>query len=105
MNTTLILIGFSLAVLMGAGLASLFRTVKPEWSARRIQFIAASILPAITLVMTLFGMLFIWATDHGEGERMADLAVAGLMTIGGGFVVIALLGGLLGATLSGRRRG
>ena len=50
-------------------------------------------------------MLFISATDHGQGEQMADLAVAALTTIGGGFVVIALIGGLLGATLSGRRRG
>ena len=55
---------------------------------------------------TLFGILFIWATDHGEGERMADLAVAALMTIGGGFVRSSRCSaGSLGATLSGRRRG
>ncbi len=105
MNTTLILIGFSLAVLMGAGLTSLLRTVKPEWSVRRRRLTAASVLPAITIVATLLGMLFISTADHGQGEQMEDLALAAVATIGGGFVVIALLGGLLGATLSGRSRG
>ena len=105
MNTTLLLIGFSLAVLMGAGLASLLRTVKPDWSIRRRQLTAASILPMITLVATLLGIILIAATDHGEAESMEGLAIAAVATIGGGFVVIALIGGLLGATLSGRRHG
>jgi L-lactate permease len=105
MNTTLLLIGFSLAVLMGAGLASLLRTVKPDWSIRRRQLTAASVLPAITAAATLLGIVFIATTDHGESERMEDLAIAAVATIGGTFVVIALVGGLLGAMLSGRRHG
>jgi hypothetical protein len=104
-NITLILIGFSLAVLMGAGLASLFRRVKPEWSIRRRQLTAASVLPAVTLVATLLGIVLISLTDHGEAESMESLAIAAVATVGGGFVVIALIGGLIGATLSGRRHG
>ena len=103
MNTTLLLIGFSLAVLMGAGLASLFRTVKPEWSIRRRQLTAASVLPAITAAATLLGILFIRTADHGQSESMEDLAVAAVATIGATLVLIALAGGLLGAALSGRR--
>lgn len=105
MNMTLFLIGFSLAVLMGAGLASLFATVKPEWSDRRRRLTAASVLPAITAVATLLGIILVSATDHGQAESMEDLAIAAVATIGGGFVVIGLVGGFLGATLSGRRRG
>ena len=105
MNMTLLLVGFSLAVLMGAGLASLFATLKPEWSDRRRLLMAATVLPAITAVATLLGILLISATDHGQRESMEDLAVAAVARIGGGFVAIALVGGLLGAALSGRRRG
>jgi len=104
MTWTLVLLGFGLAVLMGAGMASLFRTVRPEWSARRKQLTAASILPGITAVATLLGILFIATAEHGESERMEDLAMAAMATIGGGFTLLALVGGLIGAVLAGLRR-
>ena len=103
MNWTLVLVGFSLAVLMGAALVSLFVTIRPEWSARRRRVTAASILPAITLLATLLGVLFIATARHGESERMEDLAIAALATFGGGFTLLALIGGLIGATLASRR--
>ncbi|HKP35140.1 MAG TPA: hypothetical protein VJT70_10230 [Sphingomicrobium sp.] len=103
MNWTLVLVGFSLAVLMGAALVSLLVTIRPEWSARRRRVTAASILPAITLLATLLGVLFIATARHGESERMEDLAIAALATFGGGFTLLALIGGLIGATLSSRR--
>ena len=102
-NWTLPLIGFSLAVLMGAAVLSLLVTIRPEWSARRKRFTAASILPAITLVATLLGILFVASAKHGQSERMEDLAIAALATIGGGFTLLALVGGLIGATLASLR--
>jgi L-lactate permease len=104
-NWTLPLIGFSLAVLMGAAVVSLLVTIRPEWSARRRRFTAASILPAVTLVATLLGILFVATAKHGQSERMEDLAIAALATIGGGFTLLALAGGLIGAMLAGRRHG
>jgi hypothetical protein len=104
MTSTFVLLGFALAVLMGAGLMSLFTTVKPEWSIRRRQVTAALVLPAITALATLLGTLFIATGEHGESEHMVDLAIAAIATIGGGFVVLALAGGLIGAFLAGRGR-
>ncbi|MGH7125765.1 MAG: hypothetical protein ACREFI_15425 [Stellaceae bacterium] len=105
MNMSLLLIGFSLAVLMGAGLAALLATVKPEWSVRRRQLTAASALPVITAVATLLGILSIWNFERGRSESVEGLAIAAVATIGAEFIAIALVGGLLGAILSGRRRG
>ena len=103
MNWTFPLIGFSLAVLMGAAVLSLLVAIRPEWSARRKRLTAASILPAITLVATLLGILFVATAKHGESQRMEDLAIAALATIGGGFTLLALVGGLVGARLASLR--
>jgi O-antigen/teichoic acid export membrane protein len=104
MNSTLILLGFGLAVLMGAGIVSLLATIRPEWSPRRRQLTAASVLPIVSAVATLLGIVFISTAEHGQGERMEQLAIAALATIGGGFTLLALVGGLTGAFLAGRRR-
>lgn len=106
MNWTIVGIGFALAVLMGAGLMSLLATIKPQWSIRRRQLVAASILPAITAAMTLLGIVIVWTSNQTQNERMVDLAIKAMATIGGGFTLLALVGGFIGATVagSGRRR-
>jgi anti-anti-sigma regulatory factor len=104
MNLTFVLIGFALAVFMGSALVSLLLTIRPEWTARRRRLIAASVLPATTAIATLLGILFIATARHGESEHMEDLAIAALATIGGGFTLVAWIGGLVGATLTSRRR-
>jgi hypothetical protein len=104
MNTTFILFGFATAVLMGAALVSLLTTVKPEWSMRRRQLIAASILPAITVIAALLGILAVAMSEHGQSERMERLAIAAIATIGGGLALLAFVGGLVGALLAGRKR-
>ena len=43
------------------------------------------------------------SAKHGQSERMEDLAIAALATIGGGFTLLALVGGLIGATLASLR--
>jgi hypothetical protein len=105
MNWTFILIGFALAVFMGSAVVSLLRTIRPEWSARRRRLTAASVLPAITLVATLLVILLVATGNHGESEHMEDLAIAALVTIGGGLTLLAWIGGLVGATLTGWRHG
>lgn len=104
MNWSFWLIGFALAVFMGSALVSLLMTIRPEWTARRRRLTAASILPAITAVATLLGILVIKTGNHGESEQMEDLAIAALATIGGGFTLLAWIGALVGATLTSRRR-
>ena len=105
MTWSFLLIGFALAVFMGAALVSLLATIRPQWTARRRQLTAASILPAVTAAATLLGIWFIATAEHGGSERMEDLAIAAMATIGGGFTLLALFGGLIGAMLAGRRRG
>ncbi|MFL6736812.1 MAG: hypothetical protein ACJ8F4_07110 [Sphingomonas sp.] len=105
MSSTLILLGFALAVLMGAGIVSLLATIRPEWSVRRRLLTAASVLPIVTAAATLLGILFISASEHGQTERMEGLAIAAVVTVGGGFTLLALAGGLIGALLGGRKRG
>jgi hypothetical protein len=104
MTWSFLLIGFALAVFMGAALVSLLATLKPQWTTRRRQLTAASILPAVTAVATLLGIWFISSAEHGQGQTMEDLAISALATIGGGFTALALVGGLVGAGLAGRRR-
>jgi hypothetical protein len=105
MNWTLVLIGFALAVFMGSALVSLFATIRPAWSPRRKRLTAASVLPAITAVATLLGILFIATAGRTQDKQMVDLAISALGTVGGGFTLLAWLGGLVGATLTSRRRG
>ena len=105
MNWTLVLIGFALAVFMGSALVSLFATVRPEWSTRRKRLTAAAVLPAITAIATLLGIFFIATAGGTRDQHMLDLAISAIATIGGGFTLLAWIGGLLGATLTSRRRG
>ena len=105
MDWTLVLIGFALAVFMGSALVSLLATIRPQWSARRKRLTAASILPAITAVATVLGILLVKAAAHDHNADMVDLAISALVTIGGGFTLLAWIGGLVGATLTSRRRG
>lgn len=97
------MMGFALSVLMGAGLVALLAAVRPEWSARKRQYSAALVLPVITIVATLLGLLFIVAGNHDSTDQMKDLAISALIAIGGGFTFLSFAGGLVGATLAGRR--
>ena len=97
------MIGFALAVLMGAGMVALLAGLRPEWSRRKRAFIAASVLPAITAVGTILVLIFILAGNYDATGQMRDLATAALLTLGGGFVALAFVGGLIGATLGSWR--
>jgi len=105
MNWTLVMIGFALAVMMGAGLAALLAGIRPQWSARKRGLIAASVLPVITMLATILALLFILAGNYDATGQMRDLATAALLTLGGGFTLLAFFGSLIGALLAGRRHG
>jgi hypothetical protein len=90
---------------MGAGIVSLLATVRPDWNARRRQLIAASVLPIVTFVAALLGILLITIAEQGQGGRIEELAIFEVVKVGGGFTLLALVGGLMGAFLAGRRRG
>ena len=104
MNWTILLIGFSLAVLMGAGLAALLAQMRPDWSARRRGLVAASVLPGVTLVVTLLGLLWMWSLDDPGGGNMRHLAAGLIATVGLGFTLLGFFGGLIGALLAQHRR-
>lgn len=99
----MILIGFSLAVLMGAGLSSLLVQLRPAWSARRRGIAAASFLPAVTLLATLVGLLWVWNLQEPSGSNVRDLALKAVATVGVGFASLAFIAGLVGAVLAQRR--
>jgi hypothetical protein len=103
-NWTFVFLGFAMAVFMGSALVSLLMTIRPEWSVRRRRLTAASILPAITAVATLLVVLFVASANHGQSAQTEDLAIRALLTLGGGFTLLAWIGGLVGATLTSRRR-
>ena len=102
-NWTLLLIGFSIAVLMGAGAAALLTQLRPDWSAARRLLTAASALPAITLGAMLIGLLIVGVgPDPGGGVKGTALTIVAM--VGGGFALLALVGGLVGASLALRKR-
>ena len=104
MNWTMVLIGFSLAVLMGAGVAALLAQMRPQWNPRRRGLVAASVLPTVTLLATLLGLAWIWSLEDPGGGNMRDLAASLIATVGLGATLLAFLGGLLGASLAQHRR-
>jgi len=103
-NWTLILIGFSLAVLMGAGVAALLAQMRPEWTQRKRGLVAASFLPGVTLVATMLALIWIWSLDDPGGGNMRDVAASMIATVGLGFSLLGFFGGLLGALLAQHRR-
>ena len=105
MNWTFVLLAFALAVLMGAAFTTLLAQLRPEWSPKRRMVIGASALPLITVIATMLGIGFVTGSSHDAGETMEDLAVRAILTIGGGFALLAFLGGLVGGAFAQRRRG
>ncbi|HEX2802981.1 MAG TPA: hypothetical protein VHN55_03220 [Sphingomicrobium sp.] len=103
MNWTVLVIAFCLAVLAGAISATTLARMRPDWSNRRRLVVASAVLPGVTLLASGVLAAIILLSDAGEGEDMRDLAAASVVTFGGAFALLALLGGLIGAGL--RQRG
>lgn len=102
MNTTFILIAFSLAVLMGASFAALLAQIRRGWTTRKRLLVAASVLPLITIAAVALGTAFILAEADTANDDMRDLAVAAILRLGGFFAILAFAGSLAGAALAQR---
>ena len=104
MNWSLLFIAFALAVIMGMAFAALLAQLRPQWSARRRMFVAASWLPGIVILLTLIGLAVILLSGPGAGENMKDLALAATASMGAFFAFLGFIGGLVGASLARRKR-
>jgi len=104
MNWTMVMIGFALAVLMGAGLRALLTTIRPEWPRKKRVLIAAAVLPGITLIAMLLVLFLLFVTRPTGDAGMHDLAIRVVLTIGGLFTGTAFVGSLAGAWLSQLRQ-
>ena len=103
MNMSMILFGFCLAVVTGAVAATTLARMKPHWSEKRRLTVASAILPTVTLIAALLGIVLVFASGATTGEGMRDLAAVAIATTGVIFAVIAVVGGFIGAAL--RQRG
>lgn len=101
----MLLIGFLLAGVMGAGLGALLASLRPQWPDGRRMLLAASFLPLVTVVATVVMMLVVQsAKPAGGGGDMHDLALRAVAAYGAIFTAIAFVGGLAGALLTRARR-
>lgn len=103
MTWSFLLFAFCIAVITGAVAATTLARLRPEWSDRRRLLAAALLLPALTLLAALVGLVAVVVTGAGQGDNMQDLALAAIAAMGGGFALLAFFGGLVGAGL--RQRG
>ena len=93
--------GFLLAATMGAALASILATIRPEWQLRRRRLVASAVLPAITLGLSLLVALAFFITTD---PSMRDLVVIAVLEWGAAFALLALVGAAFGSLLSRRGR-
>lgn len=104
MDFKMLLIGFLLAAVMGAGIAALLAALRPSWPQSRRLVIAASFLPLVTVIATVAMMLVIRSARPASGGDMHDLALRAVATYGAMFTAWAFVGGFAGALLARSRR-
>ena len=102
-NWAAFIIAFGVAVIVGAFMEPRIGTARPHWSVRKRRVAAASLLPALILLLTIAGLLWLLVTGPGEGENMQDLALAVTAAVGLLFAVLTLAAGWLGASAAGKR--
>jgi flagellar motor component MotA len=103
MNMSMILFGFCLAVVTGAVAATTLARMKPHWSEQRRLVVASAILPTVTLIAALLGIVLVFASGPESAAAMRDLAAAAILRTAAIFAAIALAGSSIGAAL--RQRG
>lgn len=106
MNIPYLVIAFCLAVLVGAIAMTTLARVAPQWTPRRRVFVAAMVLPAVTLLATLAGIVAAMNNDRVDDDGVRDMAIAAIATMGAMSALIAFIGGMIGAALrqKGMRR-
>jgi hypothetical protein len=93
--------GLLIAATMGAALAALLTSLRPGWSLARRRLVAASVLPAIVLVIALAVAMFGYSTSD---PMMRSAIFTVILAWGAGFALLAFIGGYLGSLSSVRAR-
>ena len=101
-NWSVPMIALFLAVLVAARLDARFAR-RIGWSKHRRVLSAALPLPLLILVGSACGVLWELLRSR-DGTNMTDLAVAVYVGAGALFALIALVGGLIGASMVERKR-
>ena len=103
MNWLAFILAFGFSAVLGSVFATLAARNRPAWSARRRLWTAALILPSFIVVLTVGGLAWVLLIGPGVGENMQDLALIATAAIGAIFAGLALVGGLVGASLGAPR--
>lgn len=103
MNWLAYILAFVIALVVGSFLGRLLARSRPHWGSTRRLWAAALVLPMFIVLLTAVGLAWVVLAGPGEGENMLDLALVVTAMAGAFFAVIALIGGLVGASLAERR--
>ena len=101
-NWTIPALAFGLAAVLSAWLNGRFQR-RSGWGTRRRVLRAALPLPLLILVASACGVIWEMVRPP-SASTMTDLAVAVYVGVGGLFAVLALAGGVLGASLAEGKR-
>ena len=102
MNWLVLIFAFCIGAFMGAFFSRLAGRSRPNWTDKRRLWVAALILPCVLGLLTLGAMAWIVVTGPGDGENMQDLALVVTAIVGSILAGLALLGGLVGASLEAK---
>ena len=93
--------GLLIAATMGAALAALLTSIRPSWSLMKRRLVAASVLPAITMIIALIVGFYGYSTSD---KMMRSAIFIVILAWGAGFAMVAFVGGFLGSLSSIRAR-
>ena len=98
MSWLALIVAFAISVAVGGFVARLLERSRPEWSPRRRKWTAAAALPAFIALATIVGIGLTMVTIPAPGVGYRALYSGIYAMVGTVFFVIALLGGLVGAS-------
>ena len=104
MNWLVLIVTFAISVMIGGFLATTFsRARKGEWSRRRRLWTAALALPGFMVFATVLGIGCTMTVMPTQGQGNRDLVIAVYGLLGAMFLVITLVGSLVGAFAAVRK--
>ena len=103
MNWLVLIIAFAVALMIGAFAATMLERSRPEWSPMRRLWTAALALPGFIALATLFAVGCTMAAMSGPGQGNRDLVTAVYTMVGIVFLLISLVGSLIGAGIVVRK--
>lgn len=104
MNLLVLIAALTIAGVFAAFLKSVLKRRRTHWSARRQQWTAVLAIPVGILVATAVRIAWVVISGPPRGENTKELAIAVTAVVGGYFVIVALVGGILGVRLAKGRK-